>query len=39
MIKNIANPKSFAFHIGKDILVNGVQIYSDITACVEDYKS
>lgn len=24
------DPKAFAFHIGKDILVNGVDIYNDI---------
>ncbi len=39
MIKSISSPQSFAFHIGEDILVNGVSIYKDIKACVGDYNS
>lgn len=26
-----SNPASFAFHIGKDLIVNGVQIYHEVS--------
>ena len=32
------SPASYAFHIGKDILVNGKQIYGDIEQAVADWK-
>ena len=28
---------SFAYHVGKDITVNGVNIYHDVEYCVTDY--
>ena len=34
-----SNPVSFAFHTGKDIVVNGVQIYDDIEGAISQYKS
>ena len=34
-----SSPETFAFHVGKDLLVNGVQIYHEIDAAVTDYKS
>ena len=30
------NPYSFAFHVGYDLVVNGVNIYSDIEAALND---
>ena len=39
MISNIKNPKSFAFHVAKDIIYNGVNIYYDITKAVSDYEN
>ena len=33
------SPTSFAYHVGKDILVNGVQIFQEIETAVADYKS
>ena len=39
MIANFKSPLSFAYHVGKDILVNGVQIYNEIDSAVNDYKS
>ena len=29
-----SNPVSFAFHIGKDLIVNGVQIYKEMNDSV-----
>lgn len=37
--KDLSNPKSIAMHIGKDILVNGKDIFSEVTTAVSDYKS
>lgn len=34
-----SSPASFAFHTGKDIIVNGVQIYDDIAGAVKQWKS
>lgn len=34
-----SSPASFAFHTGKDIIVNGVQIYDDIEGAMKQYKS
>ena len=34
-----SNPVSFAYHIGKDLIVNGVQIYEEINDSVLQYKS
>lgn len=31
------NPKSFAYHVGKDILINGVEIYNEVSTAIEDY--
>lgn len=32
------SPRAFAFHIGKDILVNGVDIYNDIEGAVSNWE-
>ena len=34
-----SSPTSFAYHVGKDIMVNGVQIFHEIETAVSDYKS
>jgi hypothetical protein len=34
-----SSPASFAFHTGKDIIVNGVQIYDDVEGAMKQYKS
>jgi hypothetical protein len=33
------NPKAFIFYIGKDILVNGVNIYADITDAEKQWEN
>jgi len=35
----MSNPSSFAYHVGKDLLVNGVDIYHEIKTAVNDYKN
>lgn len=37
-LKQMEHPKEFAFHIGKDILVNGKDIYHHIQAMIQDFK-
>jgi hypothetical protein len=39
MVKNFKSPISFAYHVGKDILVNGVQIFHEIEDAVTSYKA
>jgi len=34
-----SSPEAFAVHIGTDILVHGVDIFTEITAAVEDMTS
>lgn len=38
MISIFDSPTSFAYHVGKDLMVNGVQIYEEITTAVSDYE-
>ncbi len=33
------SPKTFAYHVGKDLIVNGVDIYHEITAAVSAWES
>lgn len=33
------NPTSFAYHVGKDLIINGVQIYHEVDTAVTDYKN
>lgn len=33
------NPKTFVYHVGKDLLINGKDIYGEINAAVADYKA
>lgn len=37
--EQMKNPLSFAYHVGKDILVNGAQIYSDIETATSSWDS
>lgn len=39
MVKSYNSPTSFAWHVGKDLLVNGVDIYHDIDNGIKDFKS
>ena len=39
LAKVFQSPKSFAYHVGKDILVNGKDIFHEIEASVSDYKA
>ena len=39
MISIINSPRSFVYHTGKDLLINGVQIYQDIEGGLKDYKA
>lgn len=38
-IKTMDSPLSFAFHVGKDLIVNGADIYDEIYNAVGDYKA
>lgn len=38
MIKTIKSPRSFFFTVGKNILVNGKQIFSDVVSAVSEYE-
>merc|ERR1712066_1107256 len=37
--KSMASPTSFAFHVGKDLIVNGADIFHEIYASVSDFKA
>ena len=39
MLKEFKDPKSFAYHVGKDLLVNGTNIYHQISDAVTQYKA
>ena len=39
MAENFASPIAFAYHVGKDLLVNGVTIYHDIDDAIAKYES
>ena len=34
-----ASPMSFAWHVGKDLVVNGVDIYHEIKTSVTDFEA
>ncbi|CAD8071102.1 unnamed protein product [Paramecium sonneborni] len=38
LIEALSNPTSFIYHIGKDLIINGKDIYQEIFAAVEDWK-
>lgn len=35
---NFADPVTFAYHVGKDLIVNGVSIYNDVETAIQDYQ-
>ena len=37
MAEVISSPKSFVYHVGKDLLINGQEIYGEINTAVTDY--
>lgn len=39
MIAVLENPASFAYHVGIDLLINGRDIYREISQSVVDYKA
>lgn len=39
MLLTFKNPKSFAFHIGKDLLYNGKSIYKEISDAINQYEA
>ena len=38
MVEIFASPITFVFHVGKDLLVNGVQIFHEIEDATAQYK-
>lgn len=34
-----SSPSSFAYHVGKDLIINGRQIYSEVNNAITDYHS
>jgi hypothetical protein len=39
MVEIFDSPTSFAYHVGKDLLVNGSDIFSEIETAVTDYQN
>ena len=39
MGKNFSSPLSYAFHVGKDLLVNGIAIYHEIDDAITQYDN
>ena len=39
MIKAFSNPTSFAYHVGKDLIVNGRPIFREINDAIKDYDN
>ena len=39
MVSIFDSPSSFAYHVGKDLIVNGKQIYGEINTAVKDYEA
>jgi hypothetical protein len=39
LAKVFESPKEFAYHVGKDIMVNGKDIFHEIEASITDYKA
>jgi hypothetical protein len=37
-IATLSSPYEFFYHVGKDIVVNRVQLYTDVENCVSDYE-
>ena len=39
MAEGFASPWSFAYHVGKDLLVNGVEIFHEVEDAVDQYEA
>jgi hypothetical protein len=39
MMAAFNSPKTFAYHVGKDLLFNGVNIYHEVTDAVTHYRA
>jgi len=39
MISIFNSPASFAYHVGKDLIVNGAEIYGEVNSAITDYNS
>ena len=39
MAEHFSSPWSFAYHVGKDLLVNGVEIYHEVDDAVAQYEA
>jgi len=37
LAKTLSSPKSFAYHVGKDLLINGKDIFGEIATGIQDY--
>lgn len=38
MLKVFKNPHTFVFHVGKDLMINGVQIYKEISDAIMQFE-
>ena len=38
-LEALKNPKEFAFHIGKDLIVNHADIFREVSASIDDYHA
>jgi hypothetical protein len=39
MLRIFNSPTSFAYHVGKDLIVNGAEIYRDVNNAIDDYHT
>jgi hypothetical protein len=39
MAQIFSSPSSFAYHVGKDLIINGKDIYREIRTAITDYKN
>lgn len=37
-LKAVESPLQFAYHVGKDLIVNGINIYKEVNQAIADYK-
>jgi len=38
MVEVFSSPESFAYHVGKDLLLNGVSIFKEIEDSIDAYQ-
>ena len=39
MVQIFDSPTSFAYHVGKDLMINGVEIYHEVETAITDYNN